>query len=186
MANKNKYESWPSGKQFRSLPLAIEWGKRNDERYIKSLTGDREMVHVLRRARNPQTSIVRDKWVSAKIKVTKAGKILAKVAPAAVTGTKPAKRVVKRTPRVVFATTGMTAKRAKRATPKRRNPPYPDAERDRMKSLSAAAKRRARLKAEKLHSKHPGTSKQLSHHGLNKYSVQFFDKSGRLIADYNL
>lgn len=59
-----------------------------------------------------QSKIVRDKWVSARIKVTKAGKILAKVAPAAVSGAKPkrkraaAKRVVKRA--------------VKRATPKRK------------------------------------------------------------------
>lgn len=61
-----------------------------------------------------QSKIVRDKWVTAKIKVTKAGKILAKVSPGAVSGKPkkraPAKRVVKRA--------------VKRATPKRKAKRY--------------------------------------------------------------
>ena len=39
----------------------------------------------------------------------------------------------------------------------------------------------------KLQKKHPGTRRQRSAHGADKYSVQFFEKiTGKLVADYNL
>jgi hypothetical protein len=39
----------------------------------------------------------------------------------------------------------------------------------------------------KLQRKHPGTRRQRSAHGCDKWSVQFFDKiTGNLVADYNL
>lgn len=39
----------------------------------------------------------------------------------------------------------------------------------------------------KLQKKHPKTRRQISFHGCNKYSVQFFSKeTGELIADYEL
>lgn len=41
-------------------------------------------------------------------------------------------------------------------------------------------------KINKLHRKHPGTRRQRSSHGAGRYSVQFFDKLGKLVADYSL
>jgi hypothetical protein len=39
----------------------------------------------------------------------------------------------------------------------------------------------------KLQKRHPGTRRQRSSHGCNRYSVQFFAKAdGKLVADYNL
>lgn len=40
---------------------------------------------------------------------------------------------------------------------------------------------------DKLQRKHPGTRRQRSFHGRDRYSVQFFDRrTGVLVADYNL
>lgn len=104
------YVVWPQGMAFASLAKAVAYAKKHAEsRYVE---GSRNLK-VYWRA-NPENKIVRDKWVNAKIKVTKAGKILAKVSPGAVSGKPkkraPAKRVVKRA--------------VKRATPKRKAKRY--------------------------------------------------------------
>jgi hypothetical protein len=41
-------------------------------------------------------------------------------------------------------------------------------------------------KINKLQRRHPNTRRQRSYHGAGSYSVQFFDKTGQLVADYNL
>ncbi len=42
-------------------------------------------------------------------------------------------------------------------------------------------------KINKIQKKYPGTRRQRSYHGINKYSVQLFSKTtGKLVADYNL
>ena len=123
------YVVWPQGAAFASLAKAVACAKKHAEsRYVE---GSRNLK-VYWRA-NPQTSIVRDKWVSARIKVTKAGKILAKVAPAAVTGANPKRKRkgwfmdsagVFRQIRDYDAVGGTKPKRkpaaVKRATPKRK------------------------------------------------------------------
>lgn len=39
----------------------------------------------------------------------------------------------------------------------------------------------------RLQKRHPGTRRQRSYHGANRYSVQFFSrKTGKLVADYDL
>ncbi len=38
----------------------------------------------------------------------------------------------------------------------------------------------------KLQRKHPGTKRQVSSHGADRWSVQFFDQAGVLVADYDL
>jgi hypothetical protein len=40
---------------------------------------------------------------------------------------------------------------------------------------------------DRLQRRHPGTRRQRSCHGANRYSVQFFDRAtGNLVADYDL
>jgi hypothetical protein len=40
---------------------------------------------------------------------------------------------------------------------------------------------------DRLQRRHPGTRRQRSYHGANRYSVQFFDRTtGKLVADYDL
>jgi hypothetical protein len=55
-------------------------------------------------------------------------------------------------------------------------------------ATEAAAKARPSLSEiiARLHKRHPGTRRQRSYHGVNRYSVQFFDRTtGELVAYYD-